>query len=52
VSVRTHTNVRNFLYLCSDVPELECDFVGIDFAEGAYRVTCHLLDSEVERVAA
>src|SRR5919199_4448988 len=27
-----------------DVPELECDFVGIDFEASAYRAACHLLD--------
>jgi LacI family transcriptional regulator len=33
-----------------DLPELDCDFVGIDFADGAYQATCHLLDAGVNRV--
>ncbi len=33
-----------------DLPELGCDFVGIDYAEGAYRATCHLLDGGVNRL--
>jgi LacI family transcriptional regulator len=33
-----------------DLPELECDFVGIDFADGAYRATCHLLDHRISQV--
>ncbi len=33
-----------------DLPELDCDFVGIDFAAGAYRATCELLDSGVNRL--
>ena len=33
-----------------DLPELDCDFVGIDFADGAYQATGHLLDSGVKQV--
>jgi LacI family transcriptional regulator len=33
-----------------DLPELDCDFVGIDFEASAYRATCHLLDSGVTSV--
>jgi LacI family transcriptional regulator len=33
-----------------DLPELDSDFVGIDYAEGAYRATCHLLDGGVKRL--
>jgi LacI family transcriptional regulator len=33
-----------------DLPELECDFVGIDFAGSAHRAACHLLDAQTKRV--
>jgi LacI family transcriptional regulator len=33
-----------------DLPELDCDFVGIDFEGGAYTATRHLLDAGVRRV--
>lgn len=28
-----------------DLPELDCDFVGVDYEGGAYRAACHLLDA-------
>jgi LacI family transcriptional regulator len=33
-----------------DLPELECDFVGIDFQASAYSAACHLLDTGVTSV--
>ncbi|MFC0007762.1 LacI family DNA-binding transcriptional regulator [Micromonospora siamensis] len=33
-----------------DLPELDCDLVGIDYERGAYQATLHLLDSGVERM--
>ena len=33
-----------------DLPELDCDFVGIDFGASMYRTTCHLLDAEAKHV--
>jgi LacI family transcriptional regulator len=33
-----------------DLPELDCDFVGIDFEASAHQATCHLLDTGVTSV--
>ncbi len=38
------------VFVNRDLPELDCDFVGIDFAAGAYQATCHLLDAGVNRL--
>ncbi|MGS2615497.1 LacI family DNA-binding transcriptional regulator [Micromonospora sp. LZ34] len=33
-----------------DLPDLDCDLVGIDYGQSAYEATLHLLDTGVERV--
>jgi LacI family transcriptional regulator len=38
------------VFVNRDLPRLECDFVGIDFAGSAYRATCHVLESGARRV--
>jgi LacI family transcriptional regulator len=47
---RLHASGMPLVLVNRDIPDLGCDFVGIDFAEGAYRATCHLLDSGVDRL--
>jgi LacI family transcriptional regulator len=33
-----------------DLPDFDCDLIGIDYEQGAYDATSHLLDTGVERV--
>jgi len=33
-----------------DLPELDCDFVGLDYEGSTYRATCQLLDGDVSRI--
>jgi LacI family transcriptional regulator len=47
---RVRTSGMPVVLINRDLPELECDFVGIDFEAGAYQATCHLLDAGVTRV--
>ncbi len=47
---RLHTAGVPFVLVNRDLPELGCDFVGIDYEKSAYEATCHLHDGGARTV--